>query len=177
MNTPAPPASALHETNSAGSLSIWKGGSPYSAVLTAFFALLFISGLYLEYFAADNWKAGKLVLIAHLLGGAVFTLALAPWLVSHVRTGPGRSQRRLFTLLGWLLLGKYLMVIGTGILMAVPAALYLLDIVWFWRFETTDLLSFLHLWLSFAAVAGIIAHLTLRHWKLPAKASPKTGHQ
>ncbi len=145
-----------------------RGGSVYSATLTATFTLLLCSGLYLEFFAASHWHAGKPILILHLLGGVLFTLALTPWLVSHVRSGPVRSQRRRFTLLGWLLLGNYLLVIATGLLMALPAALYLLGHIWFWRFETTHLLTFLHLWLSIAAGMGLAFHLNLRHWQQSA---------
>lgn len=152
-----------------------KGGSVYSAILTVCFTLLLFSGLYLEFFAASHWNVGKLVLAGHLLGGAFFILVLTPWLVNHVRSGPTRSQRRLFTVLGWLLLGQYLTVIVTGLLMALPAALYLLGYNWFWRFETTHLLTFLHLWLSIAAALGLVVHLTLRHWQRPTPLSD--GHR
>jgi len=174
MNTMTHPTTAL-PVSTDDTTPAWKGGSAYSAMLTAAFALLTLSGLYLEFFAANHWAAGKLVLVLHLLGGALFTLALAPWLLRHVHSGPARSQRRLFTLLGWTLLGNYLVVIATGLLMALPPALYLLGHIWFWRFETSDLLSFLHLWFSIAAALGVVAHLTLRHWQRPA--SPPDGHQ
>ncbi|TFH87660.1 hypothetical protein EQG41_06170 [Billgrantia azerbaijanica] len=174
MTTTTHPTTAL-PASTGDTIPAWKGGSAYSATLTAAFALLTLSGLYLEFLAASHWAAGKLVLVLHLLGGALFTLALAPWLLSHVRSGPARSQRRLFTLLGWALLGKYLVVIATGLLMALPPALYLLGHIWFWRFETSDLLSFLHLWFSIAAALGVVTHLTLRHWKRAA--SPTGGHR
>lgn len=145
-----------------------KGGSVYSAMLTAAFTLLLFSGLYLEFLAAGHWNAGKPVLVGHLLVGAFFSLALTPWLVRHLRSGPARSQRRLF---GWLLLGKYLVVTATGLLMALPAAFYLLGHIWFWRFETTHLLTFLHLWSSIVAALGLLAHLTMRHWQRPASSA------
>ncbi|CAM0556087.1 hypothetical protein EHLJMEHL_01178 [Vreelandella titanicae] len=174
MNTTTPLITALPEP-SRQKTAARKGGSVYTAILTACFTLLLFSGLYLEFFAAHHWNAGKLVLAGHLLGGAFFTLALTPWLVSHVRSGPIRSHRRLFTLLGWLLLGQYLTVIATGLLMALPPALYLMGHIWFWRFETTFLLTFLHLWLSIAAALGLLVHLTLRHWQRSASLSD--GHR
>jgi len=138
---------------------------------SAVFAAMLISGLYLEYLAAGNWNAGQIVLAAHLAGGGLMLVLIPGWMAAHLRSGLGASQRRRFTLLSWLLLAKYAVMLATGLALALPLVLFLGGTVWFWRFGTTDLLGFVHLWASIAVAAGLIAHLTLRHWRLPAARS------
>jgi hypothetical protein len=75
-------------------------------------------------------------------------------------------QRTLFSWSSWLLLADYVVVLATGLAMVLPTALYLGGHVWLWRFETTGILTFLHLWSALAAAPGLLVHLTLRHWRI-----------
>ncbi|MEW9613550.1 hypothetical protein AB3G45_06910 [Shinella sp. S4-D37] len=146
-----------------------RAGIRRALALSFLFAILFGTGLHLEFLAGWNWNAGEAVLLAHLAAGLVFTVLLLTWIGGHMARGLPKSQRPLFTALSWLLLAKFVLVVGTGLLMALPVAAYLSGRVWFWSFEATYRLTFLHLWVSFAAAAGFIAHLAMRHWALPAE--------
>ena len=89
---------------------------------------------------------------------------LVPWLVRHLPTGLAHSQRRGFTLLSWALLAAFVLVLATGVAMALPAGAWIAGIVWFGSREVSWTLSLLHLWGSWAAAAGLLLHLGLRHW-------------
>lgn len=136
-----------------------------SLLISLLFAGLMGSGLHLELLAGRNWNSGEIVLFVHLCLGLAFTILLAFWIGRHVRSGLRSSQRPAFTWLSWLLLGKCVLLLLGGLLMTLPVALYLGGVIWFWSFETTDLLTFLHLWAACLASIGLLAHLLLRHWR------------
>ena len=158
--SPATSALSCHLAAAHKKTRTWR-----SSALTFGFSALLVSGLYLEFFAQDNWNAGALVLITHLLVGLAFVALLLFWIIGHVRRGLVLSERRSFTWLSWGLLTKYLLVIGTGLLMAVPPGLYLFGKIWFWSFEATYVLTFIHLWVGIAAALGMVEHLGMRHWR------------
>lgn len=141
------------------------GGTRRSATLSALFAALLASGLVLEWGPWGGAAARAALVLAHVAGGLGFVALFAPWALHHIRTARAKSQRPLFSLLGWGLLAKYIAVLATGLLMALPPALWLAGQVWFWPMAATRLLAFLHLWLSLAAAAGLVLHLTMRHWR------------
>lgn len=143
----------------------WAGGTRVSGLLSALFAALLASGLVLEWGPEGGALARSALVLAHVAGGIGFALLFAPWALRHARRAPAKSQRRLFGLLGWALLAKYVLVLATGLLMTLPSALWLAGQVWFWPMAATRLLAFLHLWLSLAAAAGLALHLTMRHWR------------
>lgn len=151
-----------------------RPGLRLASLLSLLFALLFATGLHLEFLAALNWNSGEVVLLVHVGAGLVFLAVFLVWIGRHVRQGLDRSQRPAFVWLSWLLVAKYAVVIVTGLMMVVPTAAFLGGHVWFWRFETTHVLTFLHLWGGIAAAAGLVLHLALRHWK-PAAVRPVRG--
>lgn len=144
-----------------------------AALLSVAFAVLLGTGLYLEFLAEGNWNAGEAVLVAHVVVGLAFTAVFASWIGGHVMKGLRTGKRRAFQALSWLLLALYILVLATGLLMLLPALIYLGGGLWFWRFETTGLLTFMHLWASLAATAGLFVHLAMRHWRLPVG---RSGH-
>lgn len=135
------------------------GGTRRSAIQTGLFSGLVVSGLWIWLRPGDG-----MVVLAHVGGGLVLTAMLAGWLWRHVPDGLARSQRRFFTRASWALLASWLVLIGSGLVMVLPAALWLLGVVWFPQAGVTRALSVVHLWISFAATAGLVAHLGLRHW-------------
>jgi len=145
-----------------------------SLLISLLFAGLLGTGLHLEWLAGRNWNSGEIVLLAHLLLGLVFAVLLAGWIGQHVRSGLRSSQRPAFTWLSWLLLGKCVLLLLGGVLMILPVALYLSGVIWFWSFETTELLAFLHLWAAYLAGIGLLAHLLLRHWRHAALTHKET---
>jgi hypothetical protein len=138
-----------------------------SSMLSIAFAIALGTGIYLEFLADANWNAGKVVLTAHIVLGLGFTVVFASWIGAHVRKGLRSASRRAFRRLSWFLLTLYVLLLATGLLMVLPSALYLGGVLWFWRFETTGLLTFVHLWGSLAAMATLFAHLAMRHWRHP----------
>lgn len=143
-----------------------RPGVRRALVLSLLFAALLGTGLHLEFLAGRNWNAGEAILLAHLAAGLIFTALFLSWIGGHVVLGLPRSERPAFTALAWFLLAKFALVVLTGLMMALPTAVYLAGKVWFWSFEATSILTFLHLWGSFAASAGLVAHLAMRHWEL-----------
>jgi hypothetical protein len=151
-----------------------RPGLRRARLLSVLFAVLFATGLHLEFLAARNWNAGEMVLWVHIVAGLAFLAVLLSWAGPHVARGLGHSQRPLFVWLSWLLLAVYLVLAVTGLMMVLPMAVFLAGGVWFWRFETTAILTFLHLWGAFLAMAGLVLHLALRHWK-PVAPAPSRG--
>jgi len=148
--------------------SRWKGlVAARVPLLTVMFAVLLSTGLYLEFLARRNWNAGEVILLLHIVFGLVFTVVLLSWIGPHVVRGLSKSSRRIFTGLSWLLLATYAAVVMTGLMMILPAAAFLVDRIWFWRFGTTHVLTLLHLWGGLAAAGGLLAHLSMRHWRQP----------
>ncbi|RDL50630.1 hypothetical protein BLJAPNOD_01753 [Ensifer sp. M14] len=141
-----------------------RPGIRRASLLSVVFTVLLGTGLHLELLATNNWNSGEVVLLLHILLGLVLSAALVSWIGGHVRRGMPKSQRRGFSWLSWLLLTTYAIVVLTGLMMVLPSAAYLAGWPWFWRFETTHMLTFLHLWAALAAGGGLVAHLGLRHW-------------
>lgn len=152
-----------------------RSGRTRAVLLSVLFAALLGTGLYMEFLAMRNWNAGEVVLILHIVLGLPFAALFFSWIAGHVARGLPKSRRSGFTWLSWLLLATYLVVIVTGLMMVLPTLLYLGGVVWFWRFETTHVLTFLHLWVALAAGAGLVAHLALRHWQAPAARRTERG--
>lgn len=138
-----------------------QGGSLRSGAQSGLSALLFVSGLWL-------WLSpgAGMVLWLHLAAGAGLAAALLPWLAAHVPQGLARSERRAFTLASWALLAAWLVLLISGLAMALPAALWIAGGVWFPPRAVTEALSFAHYWSAWPAAAGLVLHLWMRHWRL-----------
>lgn len=145
-----------------------------SSLLSIAFAILLGTGLYLEFLADANWNAGEVVLAGHVVLGLGFTVVFASWIGGHVRRGLRTASRQAFRRLSWLLLTLYVLLVATGLLMVLPTTLYLVGVLWFWRFETTGVLTFVHFWGALAATMALFAHLAMRHWRLPMA---RRGHE
>lgn len=139
-----------------------------ASLLTLMFAVLLGTGVYIEFLAGWHWNAGEAVLLLHIVLGLVFVAMFLFWFTTHVRQGLPKSQRPLFTWLSWMLLAGYALVLVTGVIMIIPSAVFLAGWIWFWRFETTHVLTLVHFWSALAAAAGLVAHFYLRHWRKPA---------
>lgn len=139
-----------------------RGGSLRSATLTAGFAALFVSGLFL-------WllPGSAPVILAHAAGGLVVTAMLVPWLLRHVPRMICHAQRPAFTWTSWVLLGLWVVLMLSGLAMTLPAGLWLVGLVWFPAREWIEGLGLVHFWSSWAAMAGLGLHLAMRHWQLP----------
>lgn len=137
-----------------------RGGSGRSAALSAAFAALFASGLWLWLRPGEG-----LVVLAHFGLGLGFLLALLPWAVPHVGRGRGLSRRPGFAALGWGLVAGLVLVLGSGLFLAAPALLWWAGRVWFPPAAVTALASAVHFWATWPAMAVLVLHLGLRHWR------------
>ncbi len=136
-----------------------RAGSLRSGAQSAVFAALFVSGLWLWL-----WPGAVLVLWLHLAGGVAFAAALLPWLLRHLPHGLALSQRTAFTQSAWALLATWLILLVSGIVMALPVVLWAVGLVWFPPREVTEALSFAHYWSAWLAALGFVVHLGMRHW-------------
>jgi hypothetical protein len=130
----------------------------------ALFGLSLVSGLYLYLLADLNWNVGQMVLAVHIGLGVLMIVMLAAWLRQHLTTSIKKARNRLFFWSAWLFLGLFTAILLTGLLQTLPFFLYLIDIVWFYKFETYDLIGTVHLILAFITLIGLGLHLGLPHW-------------
>ncbi len=132
---------------------------------TVSFGVSLATGLYLLLYAPANWTAGQIVLGCHLGAGVLAVVLFVAWVVEHVARGLRLAQDQLFLWSSWMFLGLYSALLASGLLIALPFFLYAAGIVWFYRFETTDLIATIHLYLALATAAGLLLHLALPHWR------------
>lgn len=163
MTAPSPAASAPSRAQPAPRPP--RGGTLWSGLLTAGFAGLFVSGLFLWL-----WPGSALVTLAHVAAGLAVTVAMVPWLARHVPRAICHAQRPGFTAASWALLAVWVLLLLSGVAMAVPVLVWVAGPVWFPPREVTEALSLVHFWASWVAMAGLLLHLALRHWRLPAGA-------
>jgi hypothetical protein len=130
-----------------------------SGAQSAGFIALLLSGLQIWLRPGDG-----IVLWLHLAGGLMLLALLLPWVLRHIPRGLAHSQRTVFTQASWALLASYLIVIASGLVMALPALVWLIGPVWFLPRVATGALSFLHFWASWLTLGGLLLHLALRHW-------------
>ncbi len=138
-----------------------RGGSLRSGGQTALIAALFASGVWL-------WldpDAGA-VLWLHAASGMALAAVLLPWLWGHVGQGLVKSERSLFTSTSCLLLAVWALLLLTGLVMLLPAFVWFVGWIWFPDRAMSGALSMIHLWTSWPAIAGLVLHLSMRHWRL-----------
>lgn len=136
-----------------------RGGSLRTSLQSALFMLLLCSGLVLWLRRED-----AAVLWLHVGGGLGFLALFAPWIGPHLKSGLAHSRRPAFTQVSWALLASWLILLASGLLMALPALLWLAGSVWFPPRAVSGALSFLHYWSSIPGMAGLLLHLGMRHW-------------
>ncbi|MBW7921071.1 MAG: hypothetical protein H3C51_03115 [Rubellimicrobium sp.] len=143
-----------------------RGGTLFSGLLTAAFAGLFVSGLFLWL-----WPGAEPVILAHVIAGLAASVALVPWLWRHVPRAICHAQRPGFAAGSWALLAVWVLLLLSGVAMALPMLVWLAGPVWFPAREVTEALSLVHFWASWVAMAGLLLHLALRHWRIPARST------
>lgn len=145
------------------------------------FGIALATGLY--YYLTPpglNWTVSQGTLIAHSLVGAVALGCFVPFVIKHQRAIEGRS---LWLLAPWLALKRgrpqsnqhfrqrfighaltwSLAIVGiSGLLVTVPAWLWLAGLVWLPGYAAYTLSNMVHLAASLAAAGFLIAHLFRR---------------
>lgn len=155
---------SVQASNAGRSKSRLERWSWLAKATTALLGVSLATGLYLYLFAPMNWNAGQFVLGVHLAGGIAATALFIAWQFEHLMKGLKLARNRLFLYLSWIFLVLYSALLISGLVNATPFFLYLVGIVWFYKFETTDLIATIHLYLAIATAACFVAHLLLPHW-------------
>ncbi|MDR3214085.1 MAG: hypothetical protein LBT71_09270 [Azoarcus sp.] len=125
-----------------------------------------------------NGHLTLVMLVAHLVSGALALLFFVPFLFIHLRDGkepllnllmPWRMLHRLYRgeslhhrILGYLLTGCVLLVMGTGLAIAAPAVLYLSGQPTVMPFGTAAALLRVHLTFSALLVFFVALHFPKR---------------
>ena len=140
----------------------------YGHVVVSATLLLLISGLAYYFAAPLNWGAGEAVLLGHMYVGVAFALYMILALPIHYRTHVQRIRNRAFLANSWSLTLLLLLVVLSGAAHFLPYLSYFTDKVFYYRFETYDLLSAIHLLSAAAMGAALIMHLNLSYSKDPS---------
>lgn len=131
---------------------------------TASLGISLATGLHLYFFAPFNWNAGQIVLGVHLAAGLLATALFVAWQIEHMTKGLRLARSRAFLVVSWLYFALYVVLLTSGVAIAAPFLLYLAGFVWFYKFETTDLIAKLHLYLAVTTTVCFFAHLLMPHW-------------
>jgi hypothetical protein len=146
-----------------------KAWSWLATATTLSFGVSLATGLYLFLFAAWNWNAGQIVLVVHLVAGIAAVALFVGWMIEHLMKGIKRTQNRLFLWTSWCFFVLYCALLASGLAIALPFFLFLIGIVWFYRFEITDLVATAHLYTALITALALTMHLALPHWNTRAK--------
>ncbi|MCC6222613.1 MAG: hypothetical protein IT201_03870 [Thermoleophilia bacterium] len=126
-----------------------------------------------------NWNAAQVMLIAHIALGVLAFVALAPFVVAHQRhqdgssllllapwlrrwrRGAGAAEAHPQRLVGHALHWSLLLVVASGVFVAVPGLLFYAGAVWLLTYESYQVGNAVHLGLTVVALG-----LMLLHWRL-----------
>lgn len=141
------------------------------------FTVTLVSGFWYYFFPRDiNWNASQTILVLHLAAGAMSLLLVfiyfflhqkdkkqhwwmifTPWKLrqEHDESESRFQQRKLGHVFTWLII----LVYGTGVLIAIPGLLFLMDIIWMQGYYSSQLLNVVHFWASLAIIPILFVHL------------------
>lgn len=159
----------------------------YLRAFAAFFGIGLAGGFY--YYLVPhglNWGAAQVMLVLHIAGGALAFAVLVPFVAAHHRYHEGRARFVLAPwrawrrrdpgtarpnpqrLVGHALHWSIVVLIASGVFVALPGVLFSADVVWlpdYWAYRVGNAL---HLASTVAAVVLMLAHW-LRRRRPPAE--------
>lgn len=140
-------------------------------------ALTIVSGFWYLWVSHDlNWNASQTILVLHLIGGLISLIMLIPFFLLHQRE---KKQKLRWLALPWRLIrktdesqhqfrqrmiglglfGALATVYLSGILIALPGALFYFRLLLLWENATAELLGSIHLISAVLAVGGLFLHM------------------
>jgi len=167
-----------------------RGGGRQRLYLRSFAALfgLGLGGGFYYYLVPHglNWGAAQVMLVLHIVGGALAFGVLVPFVTAHHRYHEGRARFLLAPwrawrrrdaetlplnpqrLVGHALHWSIILLLASGVFVAVPGVLFSADVVWLPDYRSYQVGNAIHLGSTFAA-----AGLMLVHWL--RRRRPRTG--
>ncbi len=149
----------------------------FLGTFAALFGIALGGGLY--YFAVPrdfHWGVAQAVLLLHIASGVLALAVLVPFVVAHHRYQEGRSR---FLLAPWLIRRRHgtreglscarrlvghalhwsiVVVIASGVFVALPGILFYAGVVWLLGYEAYQVGNAIHLGFSLLAVGLIVLH-------------------
>jgi len=122
---------------------------------------LLLSGFAYYFFAPLNWGAGELILHFHLWVGFIFTIYFIGAIVKHIKNHKNSCNNSKFVKVAYLLLGFYSILLLSGLAHFIPYISYIFNPLYY-RFETYDLLSNIHLIFAIVVTIFLILHLIIK---------------
>lgn len=136
-----------------------KNFSLYTIAITI---VLLLSG-FAYYFAAPlNWGAAELILDFHLWIGVLFSVYLIYAIPKHIKSCKTRANRTVFIKLSYLMMLIFTATLLSGLAHFIPYISYFIKPIYY-RFETYDVISNIHLICASILTILFILHLSIKH--------------
>ncbi|GEM_PF-4517039 len=132
----------------------------FALISVAVTTCLLASGFAYYFLAPLNWGAGELVMHFHLWIGLFFALYLGYAVPKHIKSNKAKCNRPLFVNTAYLLLWIFLITLASGLVHFIPYVSYFFTPVYY-RFETYDLISLIHLAAAVGVTLLFIIHLSM----------------
>ena len=122
--------------------------------------ILAITGFVYYFFAPLNWGAGEYIMHFHLWFGIVFMLYFAFNILKHVKTNINKITNPAFKYVAYTLLTLFSLTLLSGFLHFIPYVSYFSKPLYY-RFETYDLFSTIHLICAISSIILLAMHLII----------------
>jgi hypothetical protein len=130
----------------------------FAHILVALTTCLLASGFVYYFLAPLNWGAGELIMHFHLWIGLLFALYLGYAIPKHIKSKKAKCNRKVFVYISYLLSGVFFITIASGLMHFIPYISYFFQPLYY-RFETYDLISFIHLVSAVVVTLLFVVHL------------------
>ena len=122
--------------------------------------ILAITGLIYYFLAPLNWGAGEYIMHLHLWLGFVFMGYFIFNIPKHIQTNIKKINNPMFKYVAYSLLTAFTITLISGFLHFIPYVSYFFKPVYY-RFETYDFISFIHLISAVLVIVLVISHILL----------------
>lgn len=133
----------------------------YALITISAILVLLMSGFSYYFLAPQNWGAGELILNFHLWFGLIFFFYIAYTIRLHIKEKKDIKCDKKFTIFAYLLLFAFTSVTISGLVHFVPYLSYFFKPIYY-RFETYDFISTLHLISATVLLILLASHLSIK---------------
>jgi hypothetical protein len=123
-------------------------------------AILAISGFVYYLLAPLNWGAGEYIMHFHLWLGIGFVFYFIFNITKHIKQNSIKIQNNMFKKVAYILLAIFSITLISGFLHFIPYISYFFTPIYY-RFETYDFISNIHLGSSILLIALFFIHILL----------------
>ncbi|BCD61156.1 MULTISPECIES: hypothetical protein [unclassified Nitratiruptor] len=134
----------------------------YALYTIAIAVVMLVSG-FVYYFAAPlNWSAAETILNIHLWLGVLFVFYLLYTLPKHIKTAKLRANSSSFVNLSYFMVALLIVLFVSGLAHFIPYLSYFFKPLYY-RFETYDFISNIHLIIAVFFTLLFVLHLSFKH--------------